>query len=150
MVGRTRVLLGPGGRLEGVLTAGEAVSLELRGTWLHGSPSQAEVTQLLAPYGSVKHVSVLRIASHAGAPDVVVVRVMMGSPEAAARAIQGINSTGLPAARAGQQQPRQQQQHRITAVPHVPRAVTHVFQSTRVLRVSWSSGVPGRCATVGV
>ena len=212
VVGRTRVLLGPGGKLEGVLTAGEAVALEIRGwgspssanplpihcqytaappasrassdaSWLQPSvrsgavcvPSQEDVAAMLAPYGAVKHVVVLRIARSppdhhqiARSPDVVIVRATMATPAAAARAIQSINqgvqgpsttshctggagaehqggrATTAAATSGTQGQPL----GRLTATPYIPRAVAHVFQSTCVLRLSWSSGVPGRCATI--
>ena len=112
-------------------------------------PSYEEAAAaLLAPYGTAKHTTVLRIAPH-GAPQqqqqglLVIVRAMMGSTATAAQAIRGINAASAAertaaagAVAAG-----------VTAVAYMPKSSARMFQSSCTLKLSISSGVPTHFAT---
>lgn len=154
VVGGSRLVLGPGGQLLQLLTAQEALQVEVRGFGGHGggaAPDPERLRAALLRHGAVKKLAVLQLAGgHC------VARAMLDSPAAAAAAVRALDGTpadsvcgatgagagagAAPGAGAGAGL-------LLTAQPFRPKVASQLFLGSSSLRVSWSSGVPTHKAT---
>ncbi|PNH07795.1 hypothetical protein TSOC_005722 [Tetrabaena socialis] len=129
IVGSTRCLLGPGGELRGVLTAGQHVTLTASG-FAPGWATEAVLGGLFGRHGRVQCVRLVTIGG------VHTARVTLETAAQAAAAQAALHNMALP------------EGGRLTVAGYQPHSAQTLFRPANLLHLSWSGGRPSGVAFV--